>query len=127
VRYLKIILLLSLILPTSVSAKQTVPDAKRQKQILPTSVSAKQTVPDAKRQKQIRVALIEHGYTPGRTWPDTVQVLKKIAREHYWQSVHVPDARVLILLGLGNKYSDQSILDEPPSRLERGFYSEKKP
>lgn len=82
---------------------------------------AKQVVPDAKRQKEIRAALIAHGYESGRTWLDTVQILKKIAREHHWQSKHAPDARTLILLGLGNKYSDPSILDEPPTRLESWF------
>lgn len=86
--------------------------------VFSSHVFAKQLVPDPKRQKEIRVALIAHGYEPGRTWPETVQVLKKIAREHHWQSKHAPDARTLILLGLGNKYSDPSILNEPPSRLE---------
>jgi len=74
--------------------------------------------PDQKRQKEIRVALIAHGYEPGRTWPDVVKILKQIARQHHWQSKHAPDARVLILLGLGNRYSDPSILDELPSKLE---------
>jgi hypothetical protein len=81
-------------------------------------ISAKQMVPDQKRQKEIREALIAHGYEPGKTWTDVVQVLKQIARNHHWQSTHAPDARVLILLGLGNKYSDPQILDEPPSKLE---------
>jgi hypothetical protein len=81
-------------------------------------MSSKQMVPDQKRQKEIRAALIVHGYEPGKNWPDVVIVLKQIARSHHWQSKHAPDARVLILLGLGNKYSDPQILDEPPSKLE---------
>jgi hypothetical protein len=80
-------------------------------------VSAKQLVPDQKRQKEIRIALVEHNYESGKTWAETVKVLKQIARDHHWQSAHAPDARVLILLGLGNRYSDPSILEEP-SKLE---------
>lgn len=75
-------------------------------------------VPDQKRQKEIRIALIAHGYESGKTWPDTVKILKQIARDHHWQSAHAPDARVLILLGLGNRHSDPSILDEPTSKLD---------
>jgi hypothetical protein len=86
--------------------------------VIPLSLYAKQTVPDLKRQNEIRQALIAHGYEPGKTWGSTIQLLKQIARDHHWQSHRAPDARVLILLGLGNRYSDPSILDEPPSKLE---------
>jgi hypothetical protein len=79
---------------------------------------ARQTVPDFKRQIQIKASMIAHGYKIGRTWPETVVILKQIARDHHWQSRHAPDARVLILLGLGNKYSNPDVLYEPPSRLE---------
>jgi len=72
---------------------------------------AKQAAPDAKRQREIRAALIVHGYEPGKTWPEVVTVLKQIARQHHWQSKHAPDARVLILLNLGNRYSDSNVLD----------------
>jgi hypothetical protein len=77
------------------------------------SSRTRQTLPDLKRQKQIREALVLHGYAPGRNWTETVQVLKQIAREHHWQFKHAPDARVLILLGLGNKYSDPAVLALP--------------
>ena len=80
---------------------------------------ARQTQPDPKRQAQIRAALVEHGYQPGKTWPQTQDILRQIAREHHWQSKHAPDARVLILLGLGNKYSDPNILTWPQNLLER--------
>lgn len=78
----------------------------------------KQLVPDPKRQTQIRQALVEHGYPPGRTWPQTQDILRQIAREHHWQHTHAPDARVLIFLGLGNKYSDPNVLNET-NRLEQ--------
>jgi len=65
-------------------------------------VSAKQTDIDPKRKQQIRVALQEHGYPPGANWGDTMQVMKQIARDHHWQVSHVPDARVLILIGLAD-------------------------
>jgi hypothetical protein len=74
--------------------------------------------PDLKRQAQIRAALVEHGYPPGKDWRETQNVLREIAREHHWQHQHAPDARVLILLGLGNKHSNPAVLDMPPSILE---------
>jgi hypothetical protein len=77
-----------------------------------------QTQPDAKRIREIQAALIAHGYEPGRSWAQTQEQLKLIARAHHWQSKHAPDARVLILLGLGNKYSNPEVLDEPTSHLE---------
>jgi hypothetical protein len=82
---------------------------------------SKQIAPDQKRQTQIREALIAHGYVSGRTWPETVVILKKIAHEHHWQSYRAPDARVLLLLGLGSKISDPSILNDSPSKLEPGL------
>jgi len=86
-----------------------------------STVFGKQMVPDPKRQRQIQLALVAHGYTPGKTWSDTVKVLKQIARDHHWQSTHAPDARVLILLGLGSRYSDPEVLKEPPSISEPGL------
>jgi len=77
-----------------------------------------QRVPDAKRQHEIRQALVEHGYKSGKTWSETQEILRDIAREHHWQHTHAPDARVLILLGLGNKYSDPQVLEMPLNRLE---------
>jgi len=78
-----------------------------------------QKMPDAKRRNEIRQALISKGYDPGKDWKDTLIVLRRIAEEHHWQHHYVPDARVLILLGLGNEHSDSSILNEPLSRLEK--------
>lgn len=90
--------------------------------LLATSLTAKgkpgQLVPDAKRQKEIRTALVEHGYESGKTWVQTQDILREIARVHHWQGKHAPDARVLILLGLGNKYSDPSVVDWPMTKLE---------
>jgi len=85
--------------------------------------SAKQMTPDVKRQREIRAALIAHGYEPGKSWSEVVVLLKQIAREHCWQHSHAPDARVLILLGLGNKHSDPDVLNESPSTLEPGLLS----
>jgi hypothetical protein len=77
-----------------------------------------QLVPDPKRQAEIRRALVEHGYKPGKTWPETQEILREIARVHHWPHTHAPDAKTLIFLGLGNRYSDPSILDLPSSRIE---------
>lgn len=77
-----------------------------------------QFVPDKKRQAEIRAALVEHGYESGKTWMQTQDIMRQIARVHHWQHVHSPDARVLILLGLGNPHSDPWILYESPTRLE---------
>jgi len=76
--------------------------------------SGKQTQPDPKRVHQIQVALDEHGYVlpMHATWTQTQVVLKKIAQDHDWQTHHVPDARVLILLGLGNEHSNPDVTDE---------------
>lgn len=92
----------------------------------PGCMQSKQLEPTAKRKQEIRIALTTHGYDPGRTWKDTVSVLKQIAKQHYWQSNHAPDARVLILLGLGNPNSDPDILSWPPSKLEPGVQAEYK-
>lgn len=78
-----------------------------------TIAKPRQLIPDLKRQMQIRKALIDSGYQSGRTWPETQIILKQIAREHGWQSRRAPDARVLILLGLGNKHSNPEILNYP--------------
>jgi hypothetical protein len=92
--------------------------------ILSVSASANQLQPDAKRQREIRTALTQHGYPAGKTWNDTQVILKGIAQEHHWQRTHAPDARVLILLGLGSKHSDPAVLDLPPSILEPGIQAE---
>jgi hypothetical protein len=82
--------------------------------------SAKQTQPDPKRVHQIQVALDEHGYVlPSHaTWSQTQAVLKKIAKDRGWQTHRVPDARVLIFLGLGNQYSNPAVVDDGPNHLD---------
>ncbi len=79
------------------------------------SVEAKQLQPDPKRVKQIQQVLDAHGYEPGKTWTQTRATLEQIALEHGWQHKYVPDARVLILLELGNEHSDPDILTWPPA------------
>jgi hypothetical protein len=73
------------------------------------TVYAKQMQPDPKRVHQIQARLVEHGYPATTTWAQAQEVLRDIARQHGWQTHHAPDARVLILLGLGNKYSDPDV------------------
>jgi hypothetical protein len=81
---------------------------------------ARQTQPDQKRVREIQAALVAHGFEPGRSWPETQKLLRDIARSHHWQTHRAPDARVLILLGLGNKYSDPDVLLEEHNRLDGG-------
>lgn len=88
--------------------------------LIGTSLFAKQMVPDKKRQAEIRKALIEHGYKAGKTWSETQEILRGIAKEHHWQHIRAPDARVLILLGLGNQYSDIRVtLPHEPTTLDK--------
>src|SRR5271157_2229914 len=65
---------------------------------------ARQIYPDKKRTMEIQTALIANGYisgSPSGKWDKaTIESLKNIAALHHWQTRHVPDARVLILLGL---------------------------
>jgi len=70
------------------------------------TINGQQIQPEAKRVKQIQTALVSHGYQPGKTWAETQTVLRNIAEEKGWQTHFAPDARVLIILGLGNKNSD---------------------
>jgi len=65
----------------------------------------KQTQPDKARVLQIQDALVRQGRLPATTglWDKpTIAVLRAIATEHGWSTCHVPDARVLNLLGLGS-------------------------
>jgi hypothetical protein len=80
----------------------------------------RQTQPDTKRIREIQAALAAHGFEPGRSWLETQKLLRDIARNHHWQTHRAPDARVLILLGLGNKYSDPDVLLEEHNRLDGG-------
>jgi len=85
-----------------------------------SSVFGKQMQPDPKRQAEIRHALVEHGYQAGKTWLETQEILRQIARDHHWQHTHAPDARVLILLGLGNRYSNSAVTEEGRNHLDGG-------
>jgi hypothetical protein len=89
------------------------------------TANAKQTQPDPKRVLEIKQALIAHGYEPGKSWPQVQELLRGIAREHGWQTHHAPDARVLILLGLGNKYSDPAVALAGHNHLDGGKDEEK--
>jgi hypothetical protein len=77
-----------------------------------------QLQPDVKRVKVIRAALQAHGYPPGTSWHQTQDITREIARQHHWQTHHAPDARVLILLGLGNKNSDPQVIIQPLNHLD---------
>ncbi len=83
-----------------------------------SAVSATQMQPDAKRIKQIQAALVEHGYEPGKNWHETQEILRGIARDHQWQTHRAPDARVLILLGLGNPHSNPDVTLEGRNHLD---------
>lgn len=86
--------------------------------IITTVLYAKQMQPDPKRILEIKAALVAHGYEPGKSWPEVQEVLRGIARDHHWQTHHAPDARVLILLGLGNKYSNPDVTNEGRNHLD---------
>ncbi|SRR6266704_2476227 len=84
-----------------------------------TNGATTQTQPDPKRVAQIHAALIEHGYATGSTWPQVQEACRKIADEHGWQINRAPDARVLILLGLGNEHSNPYVSTQPGTRLDK--------
>ena len=79
---------------------------------------AKQTQPDKKRIAEIQAALVAHGYQPGKTWQQTQEILRGIAQSHDWQVKRAPDARVLILLDLGNAHSDPDVIKEGANHLD---------
>lgn len=86
----------------------------------PVACFGTQMQPDAKRVKQIQTALVDHEYPAGKTWKDTQEILRGIARDHHWQTHRAPDARVLILLGLGNTYSNPAVALEGHAHLDGG-------
>jgi len=88
--------------------------------LLVSACHARQTQPDVHRVHEIQAALIAHGYEPRKSWKETQELLRSIARTHGWQVRHAPDARVLILLGLGNKYSDPDVALEGHNHLDGG-------
>src|SRR5271169_6005994 len=64
----------------------------------------KQTQPDKARVLQIQDALVREGkllVTTGNWDKLTIEALRGMAAEHGWGTCHVPDARVLNILGLG--------------------------
>lgn len=77
-----------------------------------------QAQPTPERIAEIQAALKAHGYEPGATWEETQEVCRKIADEHMWQTDHAPDARVLILLGLGGPHSDPAVTQMQGDRLD---------
>jgi hypothetical protein len=77
-----------------------------------------QAQPSPERMAEIQAALAAHGYEPGATWEETQEVCRKIADEHRWQTDHAPDARVLILLGLGGPHSDPVVTQMQGDRLD---------
>jgi len=78
-----------------------------------------QAQPSPERIAEIQSALKAHGYEPGDTWEETREVCRKIADEHMWQTDHAPDARVLILLGLGGPHSDPAVTQMQGDRLDK--------
>ncbi len=78
-----------------------------------------QVQPAPERIAEIQAALKAHGYEPGDTWEETQEVCRKIADEHMWQTDHAPDARVLILLGLGGPHSDPAVTEMQGDRLDK--------
>jgi hypothetical protein len=78
-----------------------------------------QSQPAPERIAEIQAALKAHGYEPGGTWEETQEVCRKIADEHMWQTDHAPDARVLILLGLGGPHSDPAVTQMQGDRLDK--------
>ena len=72
------------------------------------SLMAGAEVPNA-RARQIQIALVHHGIpvpVTGRMDAKTTAALKRLAKENQWQTKRVPDARVLVMIGLGAKHND---------------------
>ena len=78
-----------------------------------------QKQPDTKRVAQIHDALLAHGYATGPSWSEVQAACRKIADDNGWQVNRAPDARVLILLGLGNQYSNLWVATQPGTHLDK--------
>jgi hypothetical protein len=84
----------------------------------------KQHEPDRRRTLEIQQALVNYGrpvHVNGKWDPETKAALAGIAQEHCWQIAHVPDARVLRLLGFKSPAYDPQLPDpatQAPGRLE---------
>jgi hypothetical protein len=85
-----------------------------------------QKEPDVKRKAEIVVALNSHGF-PAANWSEARLTMRQIAADHGWQTSHVPDARVLILLDLGNAHSNPWVATQRGSHLDRHDDQEDKP
>ena len=83
------------------------------------NIESTQTQPSPERIAEIQAALKARGLEPGSTWEETREVCRKIADEHMWQTDHVPDVRVLILLGLGGPHSDPAVAQMQGDRLDK--------
>jgi hypothetical protein len=90
--------------------------------LLAQPISSQQLQPSSERVKQIQSALTAHGYQAGKSWHETQEICRQIANDHKWQTTHAPDARVLILIGLGNAHSDTDVLtgSDHLDRAQRG-------
>ena len=93
---------------------------------------AKQTQPDKARVLQIQDALVKQGRLPSASgnWDKpTWDALRAIATEHGWSTCHVPDSRVINLLGLGSatagmgapppELSEKNILNREQAKWEK--------
>jgi hypothetical protein len=81
-----------------------------------------QVQPSPARIREIQAALLAKGYTteqPDGNLAKMRQACRRIADEHHWQINRTPDARVLILLGLGNKYSNPYTAQQPGEYLDK--------
>jgi hypothetical protein len=85
----------------------------------PVNAGPGQSQPDAKRQAAIRQALVAHGFEAGKTWDQTQDIMREIARKHGWQTHYSPDARVLgCELHLGNVHFDPDVCAAPHDHLD---------
>jgi len=85
-----------------------------------------QKEPNRERVLEIQNALVSHGYTVEVTgkWDHQTQVaLYKIADGMEWQVNHVPDARVLILLGLSK--GDPMLAQQKGDHLDQAVRADK--
>ena len=87
--------------------------------LIATCARSTQKQPDANRVSQIHDALIAHGYNTGASWPEVQAACRKIADDKGWQVNRAPDARVLILLGLGGPHSDDYVATQPGNHLDK--------
>jgi hypothetical protein len=77
---------------------------------------------------EIQKALVSHGYSVEVTgaWDRQTKVaLYRIADDMEWQVNHVPDARVLILLGLGNPMSNPEVATQKGNQNDRDQRADK--